>query len=311
MSILEDKLTPGVGAKTAASLDAGPLPVTASAPVPPDMRITVIRPRRGWRSLDLREVWAYRDLLVTLGMRDIKVRYKQTALGALWVVLQPLISAGIFSVVFGALAGIKTGKPYMVFTFAGALAWGVFAGLFSKIANSMVANAHLVSKIYFPRLLLPFSGAFSTLLDFTVSLGVMAVLMAAFRVAPHAGLLLMPVFLLLLVLLSVGVGLMAAAAGVKYRDIIAITPFLLQVLQYGSAIQYPLSLVREKLAPPLRLLFFANPLVPLIDGFRWSLIGGEAPMWGLVGVAAAVSVALFVVGLFQFKRAEREFADVI
>jgi lipopolysaccharide transport system permease protein len=176
---------------------------------------------------------------------------------------------------------------------------------------SMVGNTALVSKIYFPRLVLPFSNSFSALLDFSVALGVLVVLMGAFHIAPHIGLLLMPVFLLLLMLLATGVGLMAAAVGVKYRDIIAVVPFLLQILQYGSGIQYPLSLVKEKLSPVLQSIFFANPLVSLIGAFRWSLIGGEAPPWRLVGIAAGVTVALFVSGLLSFKRAERGFADVI
>jgi lipopolysaccharide transport system permease protein len=273
----------------------------------------VIRPQRGWTAaLNLGEIWEYRDLLFTFGTRDVKLRYRQTALGVAWVVLHPLIAAGIFSIIFGMIAGVKTGEvPIFVFTFAGMTAWNLFANTLSKCSMSMISHGHLVSKVFFPRLILPTAQVFGVLIDTGVSLALLAVMMAAFRVAPHAGLLLLPVFLLLLLLLSLGVGLIAAGLTVRYRDVQHVTPVLMQVLLYASAVQYPLAVVLERVPPVYRPLFLGNPLAALIEGFRWSLVGHGTLRWDLTLGAAIFSVVVFAAGLLSFKNLERQFADVI
>jgi lipopolysaccharide transport system permease protein len=270
-----------------------------------------IRPARPWGSLlNLAEVWEFRDLLLALATRDVKLRYRQTALGAAWVVVQPLIGAGIFSVVFGRVAKLPSdGVPYFLFSYAGLLAWTAFSSTLSKASGSMVGNANLISKIYFPRVILPLSTVFSTLIDFGVALVMMAVLMAVYHVTPHVGLLLMPVLLLLVLLLASGVGLIAAALAVSYRDIQYVLPVLTQFLLYGSPVAYGVSAVPAAVRP----LYDLNPLAALLEAFRWSLLGtgGGPGLAARVGVAAAVSVAVFLGGVVVFRRMERRFADVI
>jgi lipopolysaccharide transport system permease protein len=267
-----------------------------------------IRPSRGWAALDLRELWQFRDLLLTLAMRDVKLRYKQTALGVVWVVLQPLVSAGIFSFVFGKVAKLPSdGVPYFVFSYAGLLAWNAFSSTLSKVSGSLVGNANLVSKVYFPRLTLPLSTVFSSLLDFGVALVMLAVLMVVYHVVPGLGLLLLPVWLLLLLLLSIGFGLFAASLMVSYRDIQYILPVATQFLLYASPIAYAVSAVPEK----FRLIYFLNPLSSLLEAFRWSLLNRGSLHPGMLAYATLFSVGIFLLGAFSFKRMERRFADVI
>ena len=267
-----------------------------------------LQPTSGWQAINLRELWRFRDLLLTLAQRDVTLRYRQTALGALWVLLQPLLAAGIFSFVFGQVAKLPSdGLPYFVFSFAGLLAWNAFASTLTRTSGCLMQNANLVSKVYFPRLVLPLSTVFSTLIDFAVALGLMVVLMVAYHVAPGIGLLLLPLWLTLILLLSVGVGLYASALVVTYRDVQYVLPVLTQFLLYASPIAYAVSAVPT----PLRAVYFLNPLSGLLEAFRWSLLGTGRLDPAQVGYSAGVSILVFLGGALSFQKRERKFADVI
>lgn len=276
----------------------------ASSPEP----LIKIRSTAGWRALDLRQVWLFRDLLTTLAERDVKLRYRQTALGAIWVVLQPLMAAGIFSFVFGRVANLPSdGTPYFLFSFAGLLAWNAFNSTLNKISTCLVSNSQLISKVYFPRLVLPLSTIFSTLIDFGVAAGLMVVLMFLYGVAPTAAILLLPVWLALILMLAIGCGLIASALMVTYRDVQHVLPVLIQFLLYGSPVAYASSAVPAHLQP----YFFLNPLSSLLDAFRWSILGkGDLPLNAL-GYSVAVTVLIFFGGAFAFRKMERRFADLI
>ncbi|BDI28884.1 transport permease protein [Capsulimonas corticalis] len=245
---------------------------------------------------------------MALASRDVKLRYRQTALGVAWVVLQPLIAAAIFAFVFGHVAKLKSaGAPYFAFAFAGMLAWTAFNNTLTKVSGSLVQNSHLVSKIFFPRLVLPISMLLSSVIDFAVSLVVMVILMVIYGIAPHLQILLTPVWFLLILLLSLGVGLIASALMVPYRDVQYIIPVATQFLLYASPVAYALASVPAR----WQSLYGLNPLVGLLEGFRWSLLGTAAPAWREVLYAAAFSLVMFVLGAYYFKHMERRFADVI
>lgn len=268
-----------------------------------------IVPTSGWQAINLPELWQFRDLLTTLAQRDVKLRYRQTSLGVLWVILQPLLAAGIFSFVFGKVAKLPApdGIPYLVFSYAGLLAWNAFSSTLTKTSSCLLQNANLVSKVYFPRLALPLSTVFSTLIDFGVAFVVMIVLMLVNHVVPALGILLLPVWLLLIVLLALGVGLYASALMVSYRDIQYVLPVVTQFLLYASPVAYSASLVPAK----YRLIFEINPLTGLLEAFRWSLLGvGNFPL-AAVTYSAIITVVVLVAGAFSFKSMERKFADVI
>ena len=268
----------------------------------------LITPSKGWAALNLRELWQFRDLLTTLAGRDVKLRYRQTALGAIWVILQPLMAAGIFSVVFGKVAKLPSdGLPYFLFAYAGLLGWNIFSSTLGKVSGCLVGNAHLVSKVFFPRLVLPLSTVFSTLVDFGVALAMLFVLMAVYHVVPTLGLLLLPVWLLLTLLLAMGLGLCASALMVTYRDVGYVLPVVTQFLLYGSPVAYALSAVPKE----WKAVYLLNPLSVLLEGFRWSLLGRGALDVNSVVYAAVVSVLVFTGGVFAFKRMERKFADII
>lgn len=268
-----------------------------------------IQPTAGWQAINLRELWQFRDLLTTLAQRDVKLRYRQTSLGVIWVILQPLISAGIFSFVFGKVAKLPApaGIPYLVFSYAGLLAWNAFSSTLGKTSGCLLSNSNLVSKVYFPRLALPLSTVFSTLIDFGVALVMMIVLMVFNHVVPTAAVLLLPVWLLLVILLAMGIGLYTSALMVSYRDVQFILPVVTQFLLYASPVAYSAALIPAK----YKLIFMANPLTGLLEAFRWSMLGTAPPNWNSVGYAAAVSVVVFMLGAFSFKKMERKFADVI
>jgi lipopolysaccharide transport system permease protein len=292
--------------------------MTTTLPAQPELHLTVqpaepepylrIRPSSGWAALNLRDLWQYRDLLFVLAGRDLKLRYKQTALGVIWVVLQPLLAAGIFSFVFGKVAGLSSeGVPYFVFSFAGLLGWNLFSNILSKSSGCLVGNAQLISKVFFPRLVLPLSTVPSVLVDFAIAAVLMAGLLVVHRIVPGWGLLLLPVFLGLIVTCALGVGLVTSALTVSYRDVQYILPVFTQMLLYASPIAYAASRVPAE----WRSLYYLNPLASLLDGFRWSLLGGTPPPWAYVAYATAISAALLVWGAFSFKKMERRFADVI
>ena len=274
-----------------------------------------IRPSRGWSgllSLNLRELWQYRELLIVLAGRDVKLRYRQTLLGIAWVIFQPLLAAGIFTLVFGVIAKLPSaGVPYFVFAYAGQLAWMAFSGTFTRASSSLVQSAPLVSKVYFPRLILPLSTLCSTLLDFAVAMVLLVVLCFVYHIVPGAALLLLPLWLGLVLILSIGLGLMAAALMVSYRDVQYILPVLLPLLLYASPIAYSLRDALERLPASLHPVLLLNPLSGLIEGFRWSLLGtAPPPLWAAL-YAATFALVTLLLGAIVFKRMERRFADVI
>lgn len=274
---------------------------------------TTIRPSSGWAALNLLQVWQFRDLMMTLAARDVKLRYRQTALGAIWVMIQPLLGAGIFSIVFSVFAKLPTnGMPPFLFSFVGMLAYSAFSSTLLKVSSSLVGNAQLISKIFFPRLVLPLSTVFSTLLDFAVGLGLLAFLMLIFFVAPSPTIVLLPVFLLLILMLAAGCGLIAAALTVSYRDIQYIVPVLMTFVLYASPTAYAAAGVQNMLPEWARPLYFLlNPLASLIEAFRWSVFGTGEVAWNYVAYAAIFSVLAFFGGALIFKKMERKFADVI
>ncbi|MGH7176271.1 MAG: ABC transporter permease [Tepidisphaeraceae bacterium] len=283
------------------------MPPSATHPTP----LLRIRPSRGLGSIglrDVREIWEFRDLLIVLASRDLKLRYKQTFLGVAWVIFQPLLAAGIFSLVFGVMAKFPSeGVPYFVFAFAGQLGWSVFSSTFSKASGAMVGNAQLVSKVYFPRILLPASTMLSTLVDLAVGLVVLGILMVINGIALTPALALLPLWILLLLLLALGLGLMAAALVVSYRDVQYVLPVLVPLLMYASPVAYSLSVVPAQ----WRWIWTINPLSALLEGFRWSVLGRGSISPLSVIASAMACVAVLILGAGVFKRMERRFADVI
>ncbi len=267
-----------------------------------------IRPKGGWAVLDLGDLWQFRDLLLALAIRDLKLRYKQTALGVLWVVLQPLVAAGVFAFVFGKVAKMPSaGIPYIVFAFAGLLAWNLFNNVVTKTSSCLVGNAHLVSKVYFPRLILPLSSIPSALVDFMVGTLVMGMLLVVHGIQPGWGLLLLPVWVAMLLALSMGIGLVTSALSVNYRDVQYILPVALQILLYGSPVAYAVAAVPAD----LQWVYNLNPLASVFEGVRWSLLGTGSLDAGALAYSSCVAVVTLVAGAFAFKRMERSFADVI
>ena len=275
---------------------------------PPRKPWLVIEPRSAWSVLDWVEIWKYRDLLLTFALRDVKLRYRQTALGVVWVILQPLLAAGIFTVVFGYVARLPTdGIPYFVFSFGGLLAWNVFSNTMTRASNSLVDNAQLISKVFFPRMILPLSMVFSVLLDFAVAACLMAAILIAQGITPGWGFLLLPVWLIMLVMLGIGIGLYTSALMVPYRDLRYVIPVLLQFLLYASPVAYSVASVPASLLP----FFFLNPVSGLLEAFRWSLLDCREPNWGYVAYSALCSLVILGFGAYSFKKMERRFADII
>jgi lipopolysaccharide transport system permease protein len=245
---------------------------------------------------------------MALAVRDVKLRYKQTALGVIWVILQPLLGAGIFSFVFGKVAKLPSdGLPYLVFAYTGLLGWQVFNSTLTKASACVVGNAQLVSKVFFPRLILPLSTVLSTLIDFAVGFAVMIILMLSYGISPGPAILLMPVLLLFLIFFAVGLGLYTSALMVQYRDLQYAIPVLLQFLLYASPVAYSVSAVPQQ----LRAIYFINPISSLLEAFRWSLLQRGEINWINLAYSATIIVAIFLFGTFAFKRMERQFADVI
>ena len=258
--------------------------------------------------IDLQELVHYRDLLLTLAARDLRVRYKQTILGIGWVVLQPLLASLIFSFVFGIVAGLSSnGRPYFLFAFAGMVAWNTFASAVTRISNSLVGNAHIISKIYFPRLIMPLASVATTLVDFCVSLGLLALILACYRVWPGWKLLLLPVWLAILLALALGIGLFAASLMVRHRDVGHVLPVAIQMGLFISPVAWSSMLVPGR----YRWIFWVNPLSGLLDAFRWSLLGDGSLSIPAMVYSVAMAVAVCWVGAATFMRQERTFADVI
>ena len=267
-----------------------------------------IQPSRGWSSLGLRELWHHRELVYFFVWRDLKVRYKQTALGAAWALLQPLATMLVFSLFFGRLARMPSdGIPYPLFSYAALVPWMFFANGLSQGANSLVANSHLLTKVYFPRLALPISSLMAGAVDFLVSLIGLAGLMAYFGVGLSSRFVFLPAFMLLAFVACLGIALWLAAINVRFRDVRHTVPFLIQFWMFATPIAYPSSLLPE----PWRTVFAINPMVGVVEGFRWALLGTDVAPGPILAVSSAVAIVLMVTGAFYFRRMERTFADVV
>jgi lipopolysaccharide transport system permease protein len=269
---------------------------------------TIIEPVHGWQAVDLREIWRYRELLYFLAWRDVKVRYKQTAIGALWALLQPFLTMVVFTVIFGNLMGVETqGSPYPVFSYAALLPWTFFSGALSRSGNSLVFDANLISKVYFPRLILPFAAVLSMLVDFAIAFLILVGMMFYYGIYPGITVFILPLFLVLAFLTALGSGLWLSALNVKYRDITYVIPFMVQFWLFLTPIAYPISLIPER----WQLLYSLNPMVSVVEGFRWALLG-EQYIPGIPLLLSTVAVlAVLTGGLFFFRRMENEFADVV
>ena len=268
---------------------------------------TVITPR-GTGGGTWAEVWEFRELLYFLVWRDLRVRYRQTALGAAWAVLQPFTTMVVFSVFFGRLAGVPSdGVPYPVFSYAALVPWTYFASGATQAAGSLVGSQNLLSKVYFPRLIVPLASVVTPLVDAGVALGMLGVLMAWYGVAPDARALWLPVFALVAVAWASAVGVLLAALNVKYRDVRFVVPFLVQFGLFVTPVAYPTSLVPER----WRVLYAMNPMATVVDGFRWALVGTPPPTPDMVAASAVAIVAVLAAGVAYFRRTERVFADVV
>ena len=270
--------------------------------------VTVIRPTRGWIPLRLGDVWRYRELLYFLVWRDVKVRYKQTVLGVAWAILQPFGMMVVFSVFFGRFAGVPSdGVPYPVFTYCALLPWQLFAQAMTESGNSLVANQNLITKIYFPRLVIPIAAVLAGLVDFGIAFLLLLGMMVWFGIVPGAAVWTLPCFILLAVASALAVGCWLSALNVQYRDVRYTIPFLTQLWLFATPVAYATSLVPER----WRMLYGLNPMVGVVEGFRWALLGSGEPPGGMLAVSVAVVVALLVGGVIYFRRMERTFADVV
>ena len=267
-----------------------------------------IRPTKGWAALNIGELWRYRDLLWILVNRDIKLLYKQTALGFGWVALQPLIGANILALIFGRFAKLPSdGAPYLLFVFCGLTAWTYFSNSMQRASNSLIRNSQLVSKVYFPRMLIPLATMFAVLVDFAVMIVMLFIFMGFYRVPATFRLLAIPGFLLLMMLAATGVALWFSAVSVKYRDTSYALPFFAQIWMYASPVVYPTSMVPAQ----WQSLFALNPAVGFVEGFRWAVLGHSALNLNILLLTIAMSLFLLVSGAFFFRRVERGFADII
>jgi lipopolysaccharide transport system permease protein len=268
----------------------------------------IIRPSKGWTSLNLREVWLYRELLYFLTWRDIKVRYKQTVLGVAWAVIQPVFVMILFTIVFGKLVGIPSeGLPYPIFAYCGLLPWQLFAYSLTESSNSLVANQNLITKIYFPRLVIPISAVLTGMVDFLITFGVLIGMLGWYRILPTHAVWSLPLFVLLAVLLALGVGLWLSTLNVLYRDVRYTLPFLTQAWLFATPIAYPSSLVPEH----WRMAYGLNPMAGVVEGFRWALLGTGKIPGSMLAISVLATLVILVSGLYYFRRMERTFADVV
>jgi lipopolysaccharide transport system permease protein len=297
---------------TTETLPGDSLGQPAAPTAPAEAPVLIIQPARGWISLQLRDLWHYRELLYFLVWRDIKVRYKQTALGVAWIILQPTLSMVVFSLLFGLLLKVPSGDaPYPIFAYAALLPWNYFAGALNRSSTSVVNSAHLITKVYFPRLVIPLAGVLSGLVDFAIAFLVLVGLLIYYQVAPTWAVVLLPGFLLLAMLTALGFGLWLAALNVRYRDINYLIPFLVQVWMYATPVIYGTTLIPER----FRFLISLNPMAGVTEGFRWALLGarlGDArPPDMLFAVSIALTLVVLLSGLVFFRNTERTFADLV
>ena len=271
-------------------------------------REVTIRRTRGWRFLDVRELWSFRELVYFLTWRDIKVRYKQTAIGMAWAVLQPLAMMAVFTLLFGRLAKLPSGGvPYPLFALAALVPWQLFSRSISESANSLVTNQQLLARVYFPRISVPLATTLAATVDFAVTAGLLAILMVVYRVAPTPAMMWLPAFVLLLLITALGVGFWLSALNLEYRDVMYVVPFLNQLWFFLTPVAYPGGLVPAQ----WRALFELNPMAGVVDGFRWALLGvGEGPS-KMLAVSVLMSGSLFLSGIVWFRYKERTFVDAI
>lgn len=278
----------------------------ASQPEP--LPVLKIRPPKGWTSLGLKELWEYRELLYFLTWRDIKVRYKQTALGAAWAVIQPFFMMIVFSLFFGKLGGIPSdGIPYPVFAFCALLPWQLFAHALSESSNSLVANERLITKVYFPRLIVPISAVLGGLVDFAIAFVILLVMMAYYGIMPTVMVVTLPLFLLLAVATALGVGLWLSALNVQYRDVRYTIGFLAQFWLFATPVVYPSSIIPER----WRWLYGLNPMAGVVEGFRWALLGKTEGPGAMLAVSILAVILICIGGFYYFRRMEQTFADVV
>ncbi len=278
------------------------------APVLRDDHVTVIRPATSWPKVNFRELWRYKELLGVFAWRDLKVRYKQTVIGAAWAIFQPLFTALVFTFIFGRFAKLPSnGLPYPIFAFAGVLAWQYFASALNTASSSVVSNVPLVTKVYFPRLLLPIGAVLVPLADFVMALPVLIGMMFWFHIAPHPRIVLAPFFVLLALVAALGGGLILSAINVRFRDVPYVIPLFMQILPLVSGVIYAVNFLPSKWQWVLAI----NPLTAVVAGWRWTVLNDVSPVLGQALLGAAVSVVLLVVGLAFFRRSEPRFADQI
>ena len=267
-----------------------------------------IEPSNGWVSLRLPELWAYRELLYFLVWRDIKVRYKQTALGAAWAIIQPFFTMVVFSLFFGKLAKMPSdGVPYPIFAYAALVPWTFFASGLTQSSNCLVGSSNLIKKVYFPRLAMPIATVLSDVVDFALAFTVLLVMMFYFGTIPTLRILYLPLFLLLALFTSLGVGLWLSALNVRFRDVRYVVPFLTQFWMFATPIAYPSSLLSE----PWRTLYGLNPMVGVVEGFRWALLGSGSAPGPMIAVSSIAASAILIGGAFYFRRMEKTFADLV
>jgi lipopolysaccharide transport system permease protein len=272
-----------------------------------NLQITIIEPQTGWFSLNIGEVWRYRDLLVLLTLRDISTRFRQSIIGYGWAILRPLVTALIYTLVFSVFVRVDTTVPYPIFAFAGLLPWMYFSGSLSAVTGSVVGGGALLNKVYFPRLVLPLATLGVGFVELILQLIVLFGMMAFYRYMPGWPLLCLPIFVCVTVLTSLAFGIWFTALNVKYRDVGMAVPFLLQVWMYLCPIIYPITAVPEK----WRALYALNPMVGVVEGFRWSLLGSEAPDFWTLGASSSISLIILLSGIIWFRRVETTFADVL
>ena len=279
-----------------------------SAPSTRDTRVIRIKPSRGWVGLGLRELWEYRELVFFLMWRDIKVRYKQTVLGAGWAIIQPLFGMVVFTVFFGKLAKMPSdGIPYPIFSFSALVSWTFFANGLTNASAVLVGGTNLLTKVYFPRLAMPIASVMSGLVDLVIALFVLFGLMAYYGISPSSNVLWLPVFMALALAAALGIGTWLAALNVRFRDVRYVVPFLIQLWLFVTPVVYPSSLVKE----PWRTLYGLNPMAGVVDGFRWALLGTPPPPAAMLAVSGGSALLLLASGLFYFRRMESSFADLV
>lgn len=275
-----------------------------------DLSATIIEPRKGWQLIDWRELLRYKDLLYFLVLRDIKIVYKQTVMGFGWAILRPLFAMLIFSVVFGQMAKVPSdGIPYPVFSYAALVPWTYFSASLNGATESLIQNREMVTKVYFPRLFIPWTPVLAKLLDFVIALMLVGGLMAWYGLAPTLSVLFIPLLVLLMIGTAAGVGMWLSALAIQYRDVRHIMQFLTQILMYAAPVVWPASLIREQY-PEFVLLYGLYPMAGVIEGFRASLLGHQTMPWDLLGMAAISTTVLLISGMFYFRRVERVFADI-